>query len=82
MSDDELEAFCQSQGAYNPAFQQERQRREQKKRLDLLASGQSRMEDSLHRIHRVDYWILVVGIVAALAGIVAAVATVILLLRA
>ena len=83
MDEAELEAFCRSSpGAYKADFQQERLRREQKKRLDSLIEGQTSAQRSLDRIHRIDWWILVVGVVAAIAGIVAAVAAVLLLTRA
>lgn len=50
--------------------------------LQQLVTGQADLKKKAGEIHRIDWWILVVGIVAALAGVVAAIATVILLVRA
>lgn len=38
--------------------------------FDSLVSGQGRLERHLRQIHRVDLWILLVGVIAALAGVV------------
>jgi|ERR1035438_2357751 Flp pilus assembly protein TadB len=53
-------------GANHQAAAQELQRRN----LDDLLSKQAELRQSVDRLHRVDLWILVVGIVAALAGVV------------
>ena len=52
------------------AVETEIERRELQQRLDSLSEGQARAEKFLHGIHRLDLWILVAGVVAALSGLV------------
>src|SRR5512147_1100375 len=50
--------------------------------VDGVASAQTLLGRTVGGIHRIDVWILIVGVVAALAGIVAAAAAVVLLFHA
>ena len=38
--------------------------------VDIVVSGQSTLQRSVDRIHRIDVWILIAGAIAALAGLI------------
>jgi hypothetical protein len=76
MNDQELDEACRVHG-FHEHFQQERQHRELRCRVDSLVSGQAELKDAMDRLAR-PHWVLWATLIATA---VAAIAGVILLFR-
>ena len=63
------EAELDSRG-WSEVHQQERQHRELRERVAGLSESLSELKRVVVRIHRIDVWILIAGVIAALASVI------------